>query len=155
VSPATRTIALPDTAATEALGASLAPALRHGGLVTLGGDLGAGKTTLVRALLRAMGHAGPVRSPTYAIVESYRIEDLDIYHLDLYRLADPGELEFIGLRDWLVPSNLILIEWPERGEGFLPTADLHVQLGHEGDGRVAIVTGRTGDASGPGDPSES
>lgn len=134
------TLDLPDAAATEALGASLAQRLRHGGLVTLEGDLGAGKTTLVRALLHALGHNGPVRSPTYAIVESYRIGDLDVYHLDLYRLADPDELDYIGLRDWLDGSNLVLVEWPERGAGFLPTPDLHIQLEHHGDGRVVTLT---------------
>lgn len=138
---AIQTIDLPDASATERLGIALAPRLRGGGLVTLGGDLGAGKTTLVRALLHALGHVGSVRSPTYAIVEPYRIGHLDIYHLDLYRIADPDELEYLGLRDWLRPGTLVLVEWPERGASFLPIADLHIQIDHRNEGRIATLGG--------------
>ena len=132
---------LPDAAATEALGAALASLLRRGGCVLLSGDLGAGKTTLVRALLRTLGHAGPVRSPTYAIVEPYRIGDLEVYHLDLYRIADAAELDFLGLRDWLRPENLVLVEWPERAGDRLPPADLIITLSHAGEGRRAQLGG--------------
>ena len=136
-----RTIDLPDAAATQALGASLAPSLCEGGLVLLSGELGTGKTTLVRALLHELGHEGGVRSPTYALVEPYRIGSLDIYHLDLYRIADPEELEFLGFRDWLLPGNLVLIEWPERAAGMLPAADLHLHLEHAGEGRRVHLSG--------------
>lgn len=124
-----------DSAATEAMGVRLAPPLRHGGVVFLSGELGAGKTTLVRALLRALGHDGAVRSPTYAIVEPYRIDGLEVYHLDLYRIADPDELEYLGLREWLRPGVLLLVEWPERGQDALPVPDLHLHLDYAGEGR--------------------
>ncbi len=137
----TRTLELPDATATEALGAALAPALRGGGCVWLSGELGTGKTTLVRALLRALGHEGAVRSPTYALVEPYEIGGLEIYHLDLYRIADPEELEFLGLRDWLLPGNLILVEWPERAGGLLPAADLHLHLEHADAARRVRLVG--------------
>lgn len=128
--------------ATEALGARLGPVLASGGLVLLSGELGAGKTTLVRAMLRALGHPGTVRSPTYALVESYRIGALEVRHLDLYRIADAGELDFLGLREWLRPGYLVLIEWPERAAGALPPADLAIALAHAGEGRRVVVTGR-------------
>lgn len=132
---------LPDAAATEALGARLAPLLAGGGLVTLSGELGAGKTSLVRAVLQALGHRGAVRSPTYALAEPYAIGDLEAWHLDLYRIADPHELEFLGLRDWLRPGVLVLVEWPERAAGWLPSADLEVVLAHDGEGRRAHLSG--------------
>lgn len=133
---------LADPQATDALGARLAPALAGGGLVLLSGELGAGKTSLVRALLRALGHAGTVRSPTYALVESYRIGALEVRHLDLYRLADAGELEFLGLREWLRPGHLVLVEWPERAAAALPAADLAIALAHAGAGREVRISGR-------------
>lgn len=136
-----REIALADAEATEALARSFTPILRDGGLVTLSGDLGTGKTTFVRALLHAMGHDGAVRSPTYAIIEPYRIGDLDVFHLDLYRIAEPDELEFLGLREWLRPDNLVLIEWPERAGDALPAGDLHVRLVHDGASRRAFLSG--------------
>lgn len=137
-------IALPNVAATEALGARLAARLSAGGLVYLRGELGTGKTTLVRALLRALGHVGPVRSPTYALVEPYQIGALQVFHLDLYRIADPDELDFLGLRDWLLPENLMLIEWPERAGDRLPAPDLVIELHHAGAARTAIVHQRSG-----------
>lgn len=117
-------------AATEALGARLGPALRSGGLLTLAGELGVGKTTLARALLRALGITGRVRSPTYALLEPYTLPDLAIAHVDLYRLSDPDELEALGLRDWLKPGHLLLVEWPERAATALPRPDLAVRLEH-------------------------
>ena len=128
------TLDLPDAAATEALGARLAASLVRG-IVYLQGDLGAGKTTLTRGLLRGLGHTGKVRSPTYTLVEPYRLDDRRIYHLDLYRLADPEELEWLGLRDMLAEPALLLIEWPERGHGVLPAADLVISLAYAGAGR--------------------
>jgi tRNA threonylcarbamoyladenosine biosynthesis protein TsaE len=125
---------LPDAAATEALGARLAQSLVPA-IVYLQGDLGTGKTTLTRGLLRGLGHAGRVRSPTYTLVEPYRFAGGVIYHLDLYRLADPEELEWLGLRDMLAEHALLLVEWPERGAGVLPPADLIITLEYSGSGR--------------------
>lgn len=130
-------LALADEAATEHLGAVLARALPRNALVFLHGNLGAGKTTLARALLRALGHAGAVRSPTYTLVEPYEIEGRRVFHFDLYRLSDPEELEAIGLRDYLDGDSLCLIEWPERGAGMLPAADLDIHLAIDGTGRHA------------------
>jgi len=115
-----------------ALAERLAPAVRAGGAIQLHGDLGAGKTTFARALLRALGVGERVKSPTYSLIESYRVGDLDIHHLDLYRIADPGELEWLGLSDLAVASALLVVEWPERGVGVLPAADLRLQLRHAG-----------------------
>ena len=129
---------LPDAEATEALGARLAQSMTPG-IVYLQGDLGAGKTTLTRGLLRGLGHAGRVRSPTYTLVEPYRFAGTMVYHLDLYRLADPEELEWLGLRDMLAESALLLVEWPERGAGVLPAADLVISLEYSGNGRRAIL----------------
>lgn len=145
MSEAIRTRALADDTATQALGAQIAAALPPaGGLVVhLRGDLGAGKTTLVRSLLRALGHGGAVRSPTYALVEPYTLARGPAHHFDLYRLADPEELEFIGIRDFVDPAALLLVEWPERGSGHLPAADLDVQLAAAGSGRVATLSART------------
>lgn len=122
--------------AMEALGAQLASAAVPA-IVYLDGDLGTGKTTLVRGLLRAMGHTGKVRSPTYTLVEPYQLDAGTVYHLDLYRLGHAEELEFLGLRDLLSGSALLLVEWPERGAGILPRADLaiHIRYADAEDGR--------------------
>jgi tRNA threonylcarbamoyladenosine biosynthesis protein TsaE len=119
---------------TLALGAALAERFADGGIVTLSGDLGAGKTTLVRGLLRAMGHAGRVKSPSYGLIESYRIEGRDVHHLDLYRLGHGEEIEYLGLEDLLTPGSLLLIEWPERGAGWLPPVDWRVRIDDAPDG---------------------
>jgi tRNA threonylcarbamoyladenosine biosynthesis protein TsaE len=126
---------LADAQATEAFGARLAACCREGLLVFLHGDLGAGKTTLVRGFLRAAGCGGPVKSPTYTLVEPYSSQRGNFYHLDLYRLSDAEELEWIGVRDLFDGEEVCLIEWPERGAGFLPEADLHVYLRPENSGR--------------------
>ncbi len=130
---------LQDQAATEAFGGQLAAACKGGLLVFLHGHLGAGKTTLVRGFLRASGHSGPVKSPTYALIEPYITADGNLYHLDLYRLADAEELEWIGIRDLFEDESICLVEWPERGAGILPEADLHVYLQAEGSGREIRV----------------
>lgn len=122
--------------ATEALGALLAATLPPGCVLYLRGELGAGKTTLVRGLLRALGHEGTVKSPTYTLVEPYQIADRQVFHWDLYRLVDPEELEFLGLREQLDGSALLLIEWPERGRGELPAADVEIILDYAGAGRT-------------------
>lgn len=121
---------------TEAVGAALAPALagRHG-LVALRGELGAGKTTVVRGLLHALGHDGAVRSPTYTLVEPYMLAGQRILHLDLYRLAAVSDLEALGVREELGDGALLIIEWPERAGTALPQADLELTLEHDGDAR--------------------
>lgn len=139
---------LADTAATEALGAAIARALAAcgGASFWLEGDLGAGKTTLVRGLLRALGHAGSVKSPTYTLVEPYDVPTGRLYHLDLYRLADPEELEFLGVRELgkeLAEGATVVVEWPARGRGFLPPPDLCIGLSPQGDGRVARLEARS------------
>lgn len=133
---------LVDCAATEAVGAQLWRLLPEGSLVFLHGPLGAGKTTLVRGLLRAAGHAGAVKSPTYTLVEEYRIDGRNIFHFDLYRLSDPEELEWVGIRDYLEQGGLCLIEWPEMGRGVLPEPDLELFLSPHGNGRVLEIKTR-------------
>ena len=137
-------IPLPDAGATERAGQALGRALqaipgpwRAGGAVVVGltGGLGAGKTTLARASLRALGVAGTVRSPTYTIAEPYETRIGCIWHLDLYRIADPGELEYIALRDLVSESAACLVEWPERGRGGLPEIDCLVAIARQGPGR--------------------
>ena len=136
---------LPDAGATDALGARLATALPAQAVVHLHGDLGAGKSTLARALLRALGVTGTIRSPTYTLVEQYPLATGGLaLHLDLYRIADPGELEVLGLDADTV--RLWLVEWPERGQGALPPADLEVALEVEGGGRRAHLMPRTAHA---------
>ncbi|WP_449447747.1 tRNA (adenosine(37)-N6)-threonylcarbamoyltransferase complex ATPase subunit type 1 TsaE [Thermomonas brevis] len=133
---------LPDAAATEALGARLAQTLPERAVVHLHGDLGAGKSTLARALLRALGVTGTIRSPTYTLVEQYALApDGLALHLDLYRIGNPGELEFLGLDP--AEARLWLVEWPERGQGALPPADLDVELAVDGGGRQCALHPRT------------
>ena len=124
----------------EALGAALARTCRAPALIYLDGDLGAGKTTLVRGWLRSLGHAGAVKSPTYTLIEPYEIDGQSIYHLDLYRLGDPGELEYLGLREMLAEDAVLLIEWPQRGLGWLPTPDLEILIEHMAGGRRLTLT---------------
>ena len=129
-------ILLPDADATDRLGEALARSRPAHAVVHLHGDLGAGKSTLARALLRALGVSGTIRSPTYTLVERYPLSGGgEAWHLDLYRIGDPGELEFLGLDTDEV--TLWLVEWPERGGEALPAADLHVELGIQGAGRDA------------------
>ena len=113
---------------TLALGAALARAGLREGAVYLAGDLGAGKTTFVRGFLRALGVAGPIRSPTFTLVEEYRAGAAAVVHYDLYRLAEAEELEYLGLRDHVGSGALCLFEWPERGSGVLPAPVLDVRF---------------------------
>lgn len=141
-------VRLADPTATEALGARLAAPLvaasRAASVsVHLQGPLGAGKTTLARGLLRGLGHAGRVRSPTFTLLEPYELPGCQVIHLDLYRLADAGELEYLGLIDMLLPGAIVLVEWAERGGDRLPPADLRIALDYDGAGRSAALTGFT------------
>jgi tRNA threonylcarbamoyladenosine biosynthesis protein TsaE len=131
------TLPLPDEAATVALAQRLAPMLLDGGVVYLRGELGAGKTTFARALLGALGVGERVKSPTYSLVERYAVNGHDAFHLDLYRIADAGELEWLGLDELDAAESLVLVEWPERGVGALPAADLDLVLEHAAEGRTA------------------
>ena len=125
------------------LGAALARAGLRRGAVFLRGELGAGKTTLVRGFLRELGIGGTIRSPTYTLVEEYRAGGTDVRHYDLYRLGGPAELEYLGLRDHLLAGALCFFEWPERGAGALPEPVLEVHLAHGLDGATALPsTGR-------------
>lgn len=126
---------LADEAATLALGNALAGTLPRAALVFLHGDLGVGKTTLVRGILRALGHSGAVKSPTYTLLEPYEFPSCLVYHFDFYRVADGRELDFIGIDELMDSGALKLVEWPERAAGRLPAADVVVRMRVEGGGR--------------------
>lgn len=130
------TLAANSPAEQEALGARLARALDSGCIIYLEGELGAGKTTLVRGFLRGMDYRGPVKSPTYTLLEPYETDGMACYHFDLYRLGDPEELEYLGIRDLLDSESIILIEWPDRGQGFLPASDLTIRIQYRDGGRA-------------------
>lgn len=119
----------------RALGGVLARGCSGGLILYLRGELGTGKTTLVRGFLHELGHVGSVRSPTYTLIEPYRVAGIDVYHFDLYRLGDPEELEYLGIRDYLTPDAIWLIEWPERGADLLPQADLVISIEQSPAGR--------------------
>ncbi len=136
---AERRFALPDEAATLALGAAIGAQLRPGLKLYLHGGLGAGKTTLTRGLLRARNYAGKVKSPTYTLVEHYELSNLYLYHFDFYRFKDPTEWAEAGFRDVFTDDNVCIVEWPERAQGALPTPDLSVHLDFRGEGRDALV----------------
>ncbi|PMR73841.1 tRNA (adenosine(37)-N6)-threonylcarbamoyltransferase complex ATPase subunit type 1 TsaE [Billgrantia endophytica] len=132
-------VRLDDEDTQVAFGECLGRALAGHGRVYLEGDLGVGKTTLTRGILRAYGHAGAVKSPTYTLVEPYEFGGRWLYHFDLYRLGDPEELEFIGGRDLFADDALCIVEWPSRGAGWLPIPDLVITLGLDEPGRVASL----------------
>jgi tRNA threonylcarbamoyladenosine biosynthesis protein TsaE len=136
----TISLELPDEAASGVLSAELAPCLRPGMVVYLEGDLGAGKTTLVRGMLRALGHAGPVKSPTYALVEVYVISSLYWYHFDFYRFNHPEEFVDAGLGEYFRNDSVCLVEWPDKAAGFVPPADLVVALRISGEGRCIALS---------------
>lgn len=129
--------------AMEGIGDVIASALTSGGVVYLSGDLGMGKTTLVRGMLHGLGYKGPVKSPTYTIVEPYELTNLDVYHFDLYRVANAEELEFMGIRDYFAENTLCLIEWAEMGLGVLPEADLIISLSLIRQGRHVSIKAQT------------
>jgi len=134
---------LADEAETISIASKLSHLLQGKGLVFLAGQLGSGKTTFSRGLIRAMGHTGAVKSPTFTICEPYELDQGQVYHFDLYRLNDPEELEYMGMDDYLESGQLCLIEWPERGAHFLPECDVLVKLEVQGRGRRVFIEGKT------------
>ena len=144
-----RSVAIPgiDEAGLGAVARALSTAVREGGVIYLVGSLGAGKTTFARALLTALGVGSRVKSPTYSLIESYEAGTLGVQHLDLYCIADPEEVEWLGLRDFAEPQ-LWLIEWPERAVGWIPEPDLVLRLAHAGAARDLVLESRGSKADG-------
>jgi tRNA threonylcarbamoyladenosine biosynthesis protein TsaE len=134
---------LNNTEATEQFGASLYKVLPLKCVIFLKGDLGAGKTTLVRGFLRAAGYSGTVKSPTYNLVEEYAIDQQSVFHFDLYRISSPEELEWIGIHDYFTQQSICFIEWPDLGLGFLPEPDIIIALTQQEQGRMLVITDNT------------
>ncbi|OOH82898.1 tRNA (adenosine(37)-N6)-threonylcarbamoyltransferase complex ATPase subunit type 1 TsaE [Pseudomonas koreensis] len=126
---------LADEQAMSDFGARIARVTQGHGLIFLEGNLGMGKTTLSRGIIRGLGHVGSVKSPTFTLVEPYEIGDIRAFHFDLYRLVDPEELEFLGIRDYFEDDAMCLIEWPDKGAGFLPKPDLTITISPQDSGR--------------------
>jgi tRNA threonylcarbamoyladenosine biosynthesis protein TsaE len=134
---------LEDEAATLELGARLARGLRPGLRIYLSGQLGAGKTTLVRGCLRALGYRGRVKSPTFSLVELYKLSSLYLYHFDFYRFEDPKEWGDAGFRDEFSGAGVCVVEWPEKAARSIPSPDLRITLEHAVTGRKAHIAGET------------
>ena len=138
---------LADESATIAIGNKLAEIvkkqLKQGVVVYLYGDLGAGKTTLTRGFVQGMGHIGHVKSPTYTLVEPYDLADWQVYHFDLYRLSDPEELEYMGIRDYFADNCCCFIEWPEKGRGMIKAPDLRIDLAYSDEQRTITLQAKT------------
>ncbi|MCL9798700.1 tRNA (adenosine(37)-N6)-threonylcarbamoyltransferase complex ATPase subunit type 1 TsaE [Pseudomonas sp. rhizo66] len=129
------TLYLADEQAMSDFGARIARVTQGHGLIFLEGNLGMGKTTLSRGIIRGLGHVGAVKSPTFTLVEPYEMGDIRAFHFDLYRLVDPEELEFLGIRDYFEDDAMCLIEWPDKGAGFLPKPDLTITISPQDSGR--------------------
>jgi len=134
---------LPDENATLELGGAIARGLEPGLILFLHGELGAGKTTLVRGVLRALGYAGRVKSPTYALVELYAVSRLHLHHFDFYRFSDPREWTEAGFRESFDGQKVSLVEWPEKAQGLLPLPDVELTLAIQDSGRVATLVANT------------
>lgn len=130
---------LANEAATVSMGTHLAGLIDKGVVIYLHGDLGAGKTTLTRGIVQGCGHNGKVKSPTYTLVEPYELVRGNVYHFDLYRLGDPEELEFMGIRDYFSTDSICIVEWPEKGGEFIPVPDLNITLSYTGNERKIII----------------
>lgn len=123
----------------EAFGGKVLAAAQMPAVIYLCGELGTGKTTFVRGALRSLGYKGLVKSPTFTVVESYSLQQHSIHHFDLYRISDPEELDFIGIRDYATSSSILFFEWPEQGKAFIPPATLKIALSHAGTARLAEI----------------
>lgn len=142
--PSSLTLQAVDDDAQVLCGRQLGLCLIPGSVVYLEGELGAGKTTFSRGVLQAFGYQGAVKSPTYTLVEPYALGAVTVYHFDLYRLRDPEELEFLGVRDYFHDSSIALVEWPEKGQGLLSAPDLVIAIGFDhGSGRVLVLQARS------------